>query len=931
LSEKFPFISIVTPSLNQATYIEQNIKSVLNQNYPNFEHIIIDGGSTDGTIDILRKYDHLIWVSEKDNGQSEAINKGFKRAKGEIIGWLNSDDYYEPGAFIIIVEELCKPEGKYVVVGDCKVVDGKGEKIGYCKAKLTHPSNFIKYWDRDYRIPQPAVFFYKDIIDRVGFLDEELQYVMDYDFWLRVSKYYQLHYIEKTLAVMRVHDRAKTSLSYELFEREWFKILRKYSLHRFSIDNSRYLLLALNFRSNLTRINAYSEKEVLPLREFRRKVLASIVVNPLNLFRRKFASALFRAIVGHHLSDLTKALFIRAENKLDYVRSNVARIIQKLFLRDFLQVLEKTENVVFTKKIQYVLREILSRVEKLIIRGLFITRFKESKKKVIGIAKTHGFEEVVCGLCGSPEYEVIGTRNGFNNVRCSNCGLRFITPRYSADCRKHFYSWKYNCAGYTLLSAFNNLDLAVSEQLIADQILRIISLYKKNGNLIEIGPFGRGLTREAEKKGFDCWLLKSSGWVYDFPVEKREYRGGNGELSLDGMRFDVVSCLDVLDRIPDPLRELKEINKIMKNDGILLIRVPDFSSTVAEQAGIAWDYNRPWERIYQFDYLRLKELLDKSGFKIIDLKTELSDGVGSPGCIIVVGMKKDWSIKKNNPRILIIREGAAGDVLLTTPIVKGLRRKLPDAHLVFMTKYPEILQNNPYVDDIVRYKPKDNVDVAFNLMYELYPDIPIIEAYRKITQLPLHLPEIEFYLSLDEQEGISRLLETFSIENGKGFVVIHPMVGNRMKSWDKNRFQAVSDHIRSRDLKVVTVGSPIDCVELRNVINLIGRLSLRQSAALISRAKAFVGLDSFPMHVANAFKIPSVILFGSTDPSKVLADGRNVEVVRSSEHCLGCRHDTTPDRWKQNVGCRRGKLYCMENISADCVIEKIDEMIQDQF
>jgi len=306
LTEKLPLISIVTPSLNQGAYIEEAIKSVLNQQYPNFEHIIIDGGSTDGTIDILKKYDHLIWVSEKDNGQSQAINKGFKRARGEIIGWLNSDDYYEPGAFIIIVQELCKPEGKYIVVGDCKVVNGKGEKIGYCKAKLTHPSNFIKYWDRDYRIPQPAVFFYKDIIGRVGFLDEELQYVMDYDFWLRVTKYYQLHYIEQTLAAMRVHDRAKTSLSYELFEREWFKILRKYSLHRFSIDNYRYLLLALNFRSNLTRINAYSKKEVLPLREFRKKILLSILINPLNLFSRKFLSALFRAMLGHQRSNRVK-------------------------------------------------------------------------------------------------------------------------------------------------------------------------------------------------------------------------------------------------------------------------------------------------------------------------------------------------------------------------------------------------------------------------------------------------------------------------------------------------------------------------------------------------------------------------------------------------------------------------------------------------
>jgi len=147
----------------------------------------------------------------------------------------------------------------------------------------------------------------------------------------------------------------------------------------------------------------------------------------------------------------------------------VARIIQKLFLRDFLQLLEKTENVGPTKTPRFVLSEILSRVEKLFIRGLFITRFKESEKKVIGIAKTHGFDEVVCGLCGSPEYEIIGTRYGFNNVRCSNCGVGFVTPRYSANGRKHFYSWKYHCGGYSFFSTFNKLDFVINEQLIIDQ------------------------------------------------------------------------------------------------------------------------------------------------------------------------------------------------------------------------------------------------------------------------------------------------------------------------------------------------------------------------------------------------------------------------------------------------------------------------------
>ncbi len=303
MTTELPLISVITPSLNQGMYIEDNIRSVLNQHYPNFEHIVIDGGSTDGSVDILAKYNHLIWVSEEDTGQSEAINKGLKSANGEIIGWLNSDDCYEPHAFSTIVQELNEGEGRYIVFGDCNVINEGGKRIGYCKGRLTDPEKFIKYWEKNYTIPQPAVFFRRDILQTVGFLDEDLHYVMDYDFWLRVSKHYRIHYIRKPLAKMRVHNRAKSSLTYELFEREWFKVLKKCRGDLFWLDYYRYLLMAFNFRSNLMRMNAYSEMGALSLKDFRKKIIFSIVYNPFNIFRRKFASALLRAILGHqHLN-----------------------------------------------------------------------------------------------------------------------------------------------------------------------------------------------------------------------------------------------------------------------------------------------------------------------------------------------------------------------------------------------------------------------------------------------------------------------------------------------------------------------------------------------------------------------------------------------------------------------------------------------------
>ena len=312
MREDFPLISIVTPSLNQGAYIEENIKSVLNQEYPNFEHIIIDGGSTDGTVDVLRKYSHLIWVSERDKGQSEALNKGFKEARGEIIGWLNSDDCYAPDAFFTVVKELNRSQGRYIVFGDCDVINERGNRIGYCRGRLPNPDNLIKYWNRDYTIPQPSVFFLGDVLQSIGYLDEGLHYAMDYDYWLRVSKHYQFHYVNKPIAIMRVHDRAKSGPGEEVFEREWFRVSRKYWGHLFSLNRYRFFFMALNFRSQLKRIDSYSRMEELSLEEFRRKILLSITSNPMNLFKRKFLSALLRAILGHHHINRTKR-FLRKE------------------------------------------------------------------------------------------------------------------------------------------------------------------------------------------------------------------------------------------------------------------------------------------------------------------------------------------------------------------------------------------------------------------------------------------------------------------------------------------------------------------------------------------------------------------------------------------------------------------------------------------
>lgn len=188
---KPPKISIVTPSLNQAEYIEQTICSVLDQGYPDLEYIIVDGGSTDGTVDIIRKYEsHLAyWVSEKDSGQSNAINKGVKRATGDIIAYMNSDDYYLDGAFERVAAAHRDRPDVDLWHGRCRIVDQFGSKVDERIGAIERYDEVLDLWDvwwKRRNFVQPEVFWTRRIGDRIGAFREDLYFVMDYEYWLRV-------------------------------------------------------------------------------------------------------------------------------------------------------------------------------------------------------------------------------------------------------------------------------------------------------------------------------------------------------------------------------------------------------------------------------------------------------------------------------------------------------------------------------------------------------------------------------------------------------------------------------------------------------------------------------------------------------------------------------------------------------------------------
>lgn len=209
MSPDLPLVSIVTPSFNQARYIEAAMQSVFAQDYPRIEYMIVDGGSNDGTVDLIKKNEDKIawWVSEKDKGQTDAINKGLRRARGEIVAWLNSDDTYEPGAVSAAVKFLREHPEVGLVYGDCNFINEDGRVIGKFNAAQTDHRLLRQGY---VHIPQQTAFFRAGLWRQVGPLDPTFYFAMDYDLWTRIAARSEIKYIPQTWANFRLHTSGKT-------------------------------------------------------------------------------------------------------------------------------------------------------------------------------------------------------------------------------------------------------------------------------------------------------------------------------------------------------------------------------------------------------------------------------------------------------------------------------------------------------------------------------------------------------------------------------------------------------------------------------------------------------------------------------------------------------------------------------------------------
>jgi len=231
----WPRVSIVTPSYNQGQFIEETIRSVLLQGYPNLEYIIIDGGSTDSSVEIIRKYEPWLayWVSEPDQGQSDALNKGLAVASAEIIGWLNADDLYELGMLNLVVRCFSDHPEWAVIFGDVAFIDDTGRVLRTERLRYSRKA-FLRFWELSEKVgvASCSAFYRRSVFDTAGVFDAQLHYVMDYDFYWRAGELYDFHHVEGLVGHFRVHSESKTGYGNEPFYRELVAIVDRYSVQR---------------------------------------------------------------------------------------------------------------------------------------------------------------------------------------------------------------------------------------------------------------------------------------------------------------------------------------------------------------------------------------------------------------------------------------------------------------------------------------------------------------------------------------------------------------------------------------------------------------------------------------------------------------------------------------------------------------------------
>jgi glycosyltransferase involved in cell wall biosynthesis len=287
---RWPRVSIVTPSYNQGHFIEETIRSVLLQGYPDLEYIVIDGGSSDSTTAVIRKYEEWLtyWVSEPDEGQTDAIKKGWSLATGEVVAYINADDSYLPGAVSAAVDAFCARRDAGMVYGTAVIVDDSGRELRPWKAQ---PFDMRRMLIRGSIVPQPATFFSAAALDEVGSLDDKWNMIMDYELAIRMGMRYPAISVPETLARFRDHDESKSRLKFEATADELTQFVRALEPVEMSPRTWRRVRRATLSRIYVELALAYLALDKQETAKASTYLVRSVVADPLWTFRRPLLAA----------------------------------------------------------------------------------------------------------------------------------------------------------------------------------------------------------------------------------------------------------------------------------------------------------------------------------------------------------------------------------------------------------------------------------------------------------------------------------------------------------------------------------------------------------------------------------------------------------------------------------------------------------------
>ncbi len=308
----FPKISIITPSYNQGHFIEETIRSVLLQDYPDIEYIVVDGKSNDNTIEILKKYgNHLTWTSEPDEGQTDAINKGLKKSTGDIVAYLNSDDIYQPGTFLKIVHYFKNHPETAMIYGNIVHINKESDIIEYKKTRQVTIDNIFTF---NVYIPQPTVFLRRSLVKNVGCFDNKLHLAMDFDYWVRVIKNCKISFLNEYLAAARIYPEAKSSSLTSGYKEEFLYIIEKIfsdssGIHMNKLKNKATGMIYLN--AARIELMKFSNKEA------RKNIILSFRICPGNFLSFSAIGALIISFCGVRITKFViknKKRFIGSDN-----------------------------------------------------------------------------------------------------------------------------------------------------------------------------------------------------------------------------------------------------------------------------------------------------------------------------------------------------------------------------------------------------------------------------------------------------------------------------------------------------------------------------------------------------------------------------------------------------------------------------------------